>query len=208
MSIIAAEVRNGTTAFAGFVQNIRRSASVKSFGRRQAYESPRGRNPRATGDGYGDFDLRQMSAMARPPPRSGGFDADGPLRCATSISAPASPATGEIDGQEVIGQGIFTRADGSSGSFVEVALETALGTPAGDQLLIGGDSDDVLLGAASQILWWEATELTGLSSTTSRPLTWSPTTTSPRTRWTYPYFSRRGQAMSTISSHMIPREAT
>ncbi|MER9301248.1 hypothetical protein NKI38_33185, partial [Mesorhizobium sp. M0621] len=53
---------------------------VKSFGRRQAYESPRGRNPRATGDGYGDFDLRLVSAMARPPPGSGGFDAAGPLR--------------------------------------------------------------------------------------------------------------------------------
>ena len=37
---------------------------VKSFGRRQAYESPRGRNPRGTVDGYGDFDLRPMSAMA------------------------------------------------------------------------------------------------------------------------------------------------
>jgi hypothetical protein len=40
------------------------SAYVKSFGRRQAYESPRGRNPRATVDGYGDFDLRLMSGMA------------------------------------------------------------------------------------------------------------------------------------------------
>ncbi|MGO7578161.1 spermidine/putrescine ABC transporter ATP-binding protein, partial [Rhizobium ruizarguesonis] len=28
------------------------SGSVKSFGRRQAYESPRGRNPRATVGGY------------------------------------------------------------------------------------------------------------------------------------------------------------
>ena len=36
----------------------------------QVYESPRGRNPRAIGDGYGDFDFWQMSAMARPPLRS------------------------------------------------------------------------------------------------------------------------------------------
>ena len=61
-----------------------RSVVVKSFGRRQAYESPRGRNPRATGDGYGDFDFRQMSAMARPPLGSAGVDADRPLRCASA----------------------------------------------------------------------------------------------------------------------------
>jgi hypothetical protein len=34
------------------------SFTVKSFGRRQAYESRRGTNPRASGDGYGDFDFR------------------------------------------------------------------------------------------------------------------------------------------------------
>jgi hypothetical protein len=56
------------------------SGIVKSFGRRQAYESPRGRNPWATVDGYGDFDLRLVSAMARPPPASGGLDAAGPFR--------------------------------------------------------------------------------------------------------------------------------
>jgi hypothetical protein len=61
------------------------TASVKSFGRRQAYESPRGRNPRATGDGYGDFDLRLVSAMTRPPLGSDGFDADGPLRLSTTL---------------------------------------------------------------------------------------------------------------------------
>src|SRR5690606_36797054 len=58
------------------------SFNVKSFGRRQAYESPRGRNPRATGDGYGDFELRPVSAMARPPLGGAGMDADRPLRCA------------------------------------------------------------------------------------------------------------------------------
>lgn len=64
------------------------SARVMSFGRRQAYESPRGRNPRATGDGYGDFGFRQMSAMARPPSGSGGFDAAGPLRLASARCCP------------------------------------------------------------------------------------------------------------------------
>ena len=39
---------------------------VKGFGCRQAYESLSCRNPRATVDGYGDFELRPMSAMARP----------------------------------------------------------------------------------------------------------------------------------------------
>lgn len=59
---------------------------VKSFGRRQAYESPRGRNPRATVDGYGDFELRPMSAMARPPLGNAEVDADRPLRCASARS--------------------------------------------------------------------------------------------------------------------------
>ncbi|MER8947189.1 hypothetical protein, partial [Mesorhizobium sp. M0809] len=53
-----------------------RFASVKSFGRRQAYETLRGRNPRATVDGYGDFELRPMSAITQPPLGSAGVDAD------------------------------------------------------------------------------------------------------------------------------------
>ena len=57
------------------------SAFVKSFGRREAYESRRGTNPRATGYGYGygEFDLRLVLGMVRPPSESGGFDADRPL---------------------------------------------------------------------------------------------------------------------------------
>lgn len=67
------------------------SASVKSFGCRQAYESPRGRNPRAAVGGYGDFDLRLMSAMARPRPGSGVMDAERPRRCASArFSRPGS----------------------------------------------------------------------------------------------------------------------
>jgi len=48
----------------------RTSYKVKGFGCRQAYESLSCRNPRATVDGYGDFDLRSMSAMARPPAKA------------------------------------------------------------------------------------------------------------------------------------------
>jgi hypothetical protein len=64
----------------------RQSASVKSFGCRQAYESPRGRNPRATGDGdgYGDFDLRLICAVARLQRDGGAMDADRALRCASA----------------------------------------------------------------------------------------------------------------------------
>jgi len=60
------------------------AASVKSFGRRQAYESPRGRNPRATGDGYGDFGFRLMSSMARPSSGSAAMDSDRPLLWASA----------------------------------------------------------------------------------------------------------------------------
>jgi T1SS-143 domain-containing protein len=60
-----------------------------------------------------------------------------------SISAPATPATYEIDGQSVIGEGTFQRADGSTGSYVEVALDTQFG-----RNLVGTDGDDVLAGLA------------------------------------------------------------
>jgi len=57
---------------------------VKGFGCRQAYESLSCRNPRATIDGYGDFELRPMSAMARPALGRAMEDADRPLRCASA----------------------------------------------------------------------------------------------------------------------------
>ena len=60
----ASTARPTHVCFSGLAPESRTSAFVKSFGRRQAYESPRGRNPRGTVDGYGDFDLRPMSAMA------------------------------------------------------------------------------------------------------------------------------------------------
>ena len=57
---------------------------VKGFGCRQAYESLSCRNPRATVDGYGDFELRPISAMARPTVGSAVMDADRPLRYASA----------------------------------------------------------------------------------------------------------------------------
>jgi hypothetical protein len=46
-----------------------------------------------------------------------------------SISAPAAPADSSIDGQSIIGEGAFTLADGTTGSYIEIALETAFGNP-------------------------------------------------------------------------------
>jgi T1SS-143 domain-containing protein len=58
-----------------------------------------------------------------------------------SLSAGTTPAEDIIDGQSVVGEGGFTRADGSTGSYVEVELETLAG------LLHGGtDGDDILIG--------------------------------------------------------------
>lgn len=58
------------------------TAPVKSFGRGRRTKVPDEGTPRATGDGYGDFDLQLMSAIARPPSVSRAMDADRPLRCA------------------------------------------------------------------------------------------------------------------------------
>ena len=57
---------------------------LKGFGCRQAYESLSCRNPRGTVDGYGDFDLRAMSAMVLLPLGSVGMDGERPLRCASA----------------------------------------------------------------------------------------------------------------------------
>lgn len=51
------------------VPEVRPSARVKSFGRREAYESLRGRNPRAAAETYGDLAFRLASRM--PELRSG-----------------------------------------------------------------------------------------------------------------------------------------
>ena len=59
-----------------------------------------------------------------------------------SITAPASPTNGTIGGQAVIGEGTFTRTDGSIGDYVEVALDTQVGlepdaaAPAGHAFVI------------------------------------------------------------------------
>jgi hypothetical protein len=45
-----------------------------------------------------------------------------------SITARSTATSGEIDGQPIIGEGTFTRTDGSTGDYVEVALQTSVGT--------------------------------------------------------------------------------
>ena len=47
-----------------------------------------------------------------------------------SISTAAHPAVGEIDGQAVTGNGTFQMADGTTGNYVEVELDTSLVAPA------------------------------------------------------------------------------
>lgn len=76
--------KNADVRFSWWWPGSGRSAHVKSFGRRQAYESPRGRNPRATVEGYGDFALRLIDAVARAQPESGAIDAGRSLRCASA----------------------------------------------------------------------------------------------------------------------------
>ena len=71
-------------ALTNSIPESRQTALVKSFGCRQAYESPRGRNPQPTGDAYGDFGLGLVSGMACPPPGSAAVDADGPSRLAAA----------------------------------------------------------------------------------------------------------------------------
>ncbi|MDQ2082928.1 VCBS domain-containing protein [Xanthobacteraceae bacterium Astr-EGSB] len=49
-----------------------------------------------------------------------------------------------VDGQQIVGEGTFTRADGTTGGFVEVALETEYGHASN---LSGTEGDDTLLAA-------------------------------------------------------------
>ncbi|TPL96817.1 Ig-like domain-containing protein, partial [Mesorhizobium sp. B2-3-10] len=57
-----------------------------------------------------------------------------------SISTAAQPAVGEIDGQTVTGNGTFQMADGTSGNYVEVELDTSLVAPAQQSMAIDGTS--------------------------------------------------------------------
>ena len=47
----------------------------------------------------------------------------------TGINLGATPVDDYINGQQILSQGIFNYADGSTGSFAEVGFETELGTP-------------------------------------------------------------------------------
>ncbi len=70
-----------------------------------------------------------------------------------SISLNITPGDGEIDGQTVLSEGMFANTDGSSGLFVEVAFDAALGS---DTAGIESDSDGSVLtgGAGSDIFAW------------------------------------------------------
>ena len=74
----------GGDGFRETFNNIWTAAMVKGFGCRQAYESLSCRNPRATVDGYGDFDVWPMSTMARSPLGSARVGADRRRRCASA----------------------------------------------------------------------------------------------------------------------------
>ena len=84
---------------------------VSGAGRRTKVPEEGTRGPQC--DGYGDFDLRLRSAMARPPLRSAGMDADRPLRCAsarfsrpgTRLVATLSVATVTIDARVSVAGG-------------------------------------------------------------------------------------------------------
>ena len=65
----------------------------------------------------------------------------------SGINLAATPSDSQIDGQQVLAEGTFDFADGTSGAFVEVALEAALGAP-DDQSLVGGPDADTLTGGA------------------------------------------------------------
>ena len=47
----------------------------------------------------------------------------------TAINLDGTPDNGTIDGQQLQAQGSFSNADGTTGSYVEVALDSTLGTP-------------------------------------------------------------------------------
>ena len=48
----------------------------------------------------------------------------------TGINLGATPIDGYVNGQQILSEGTFNYADGSTGSFAEVGFETELGTPA------------------------------------------------------------------------------
>ena len=68
----------------------------------------------------------------------------------TAINLDAAPVDGTVDGQQIVTEGTFSKADGSSGTFVEVAFETALGAaaePGVADTFVAGANDPVLTNA-------------------------------------------------------------
>ena len=97
----------------------RMAAMMKGFGCGEAYESLPCRNPRATVDGYGDFDLQPMSALARLLLESSEADTDRRLRCVVArlcrpgtrfvASLPAAVVT--MDSRMCVAGGVAPAAD-------------------------------------------------------------------------------------------------
>jgi hypothetical protein len=60
-----------------------------------------------------------------------------------AISLDATPTDQSIDGQELQAQGSFSYTDGTTGTFVEVALDTAFGTPPNSSAVTSSNSNSV-----------------------------------------------------------------
>ena len=72
----------------------------------------------------------------------------------TSLTAPGTPTDSVIDGQAVTAEGTVTHVDGSTSGYVEVALDTSLGTLGVDNpsaFADGIDWDNVVIGTPDQV---------------------------------------------------------
>jgi hypothetical protein len=77
----------------------------------------------------------------------------------TAINLNATPTDGSIDGQELQAQGTFSYANGTTGTFVEVGLNTAGSTAVGSSatnsagsVIVGSSSNDTLVAAPGSIM--------------------------------------------------------
>jgi hypothetical protein len=75
----------------------------------------------------------------------------------TGINLEATPVDGDIDGQQVLGEGTFHYVDGTSSMFAEVALVTAFGTVAEPSTDASGDGDP----GGSAVAGGEGEDMTG-----------------------------------------------
>jgi hypothetical protein len=73
----------------------------------------------------------------------------------TGINLGATPVDGYLNGQQVLSEGTFNYADGSTGGFVEVGFETELGTapemPSGPMAAYVGEGETYAIGAGEPV---------------------------------------------------------